>query len=105
MSEGATRLRKTATERVLHGPGHTTGDARRAAYDLEQLPESTRALLDKVARNAWKVTDEDIAAVKQALTEDEIFELVIAAAIGQSTRQLDAALAALDAATARDGAA
>ena len=34
------------------------------------------------------------------IQRDEIFELVVATALGQSTRQLDAALAALDAATA-----
>jgi hypothetical protein len=30
------------------------------------------------------------------VTDDEVFELVISAALGQSTRQLEAALAALD---------
>jgi alkylhydroperoxidase family enzyme len=57
-------------------------------------------LIDKVSKNAWKVTDEDVAAVKQAgMSDDQIFELSVAAALGQATRQLDAALAALDEAT------
>ena len=56
-------------------------------------------LLVAVTRNAWKVTDEDVAAVKAAgVPEDQIFELAVCASLGQSTRQLDAALAALDAA-------
>lgn len=64
-------------------------------------PDAARALVDKIARNAWKVTDEDVAAAKTAgVSEDEIFELAVAAALGQATRQLDAALAALDEAAA-----
>src|SRR5262249_9723338 len=51
-------------------------------------------------RAAYTVTDADIAAVKAAaVSEDQIFELAVCAAIGQATRQYDAALAALDAAT------
>lgn len=107
MSEAATRLRKAVVERVLHGPGKTTGDARRAAF--EARPEQAQALLDKVTKNAWKVTDEDVAAAQQAgLSDDEIFELVVSAALGQATRQLDAALAAVDTAQRpanKDGAA
>jgi hypothetical protein len=38
------------------------------------------------------------------LLEDEIFELVVCAAFGEASRQLNSALAALDAATgAREG--
>jgi alkylhydroperoxidase family enzyme len=53
-------------------------------------------LIDKVARHAYKVTDEDIAAARASgFSEDQIFEIVVCAAIGQATRQYDAALAAL----------
>jgi predicted nucleic-acid-binding protein len=54
-----------------------------------------RALLVKVTEHAYKVTDEDLAAVKAHLAEDEIFELVIAAAMGKASRQLAAAQAAI----------
>ena len=97
MSEAAHRLRSVVVERVLHGPGKSRGDARRAAFDNKSVPEAARALIDKVAKNAYKVIDEDIAAAKAAgLSEDELFELVVCAALGQSTRQLDSAVAALD---------
>lgn len=103
MGEATDRLRKAVIERVLHGSGTTSGDTRRAAFDNADAPDDVRSLIDKVARNAWKVTDEDVAAVRQHRDDDEIFELVIAAALGQSTRQLDAALVALDeACAARD---
>jgi hypothetical protein len=63
-----------------------------------------RSLVDKVARHPWRVTDEDVTAAKAAhLSEDEIFELVVCAALGQASRQLTSALAALDAATAEEG--
>lgn len=99
MSEAAHRLRSVVVERALHGPGRSKGDARRAAFDNDQkrVPDAARALIDKVAKNAYKVTDEDVAAAKVAgLSEDEIFELCVCTALGQATRQLDSALAALD---------
>jgi alkylhydroperoxidase family enzyme len=100
MNETASRLRKTVVERVLHGAGEATGDARRSAFENREVPEAARALIDKVTKNAWKVSDEDVAAAKQAgMSDDQIFELAVAAALGQSTRQLDSALAALDEAT------
>jgi len=62
-----------------------------------------RTLIDKVAKRAYLVTEEDIAAVKASgLSEDQIFELVVCAAIGQATRQYDTAFAALDTATERN---
>jgi len=58
-------------------------------------------LIDKVARQPSHITDHDIASVKaDGISEDEIFELVICAAIGQATRQYEAGLAALDEALA-----
>ena len=100
MSEAVSRMRKTVVERVLHGAGKTSGTERRAAFDNRDVPAAARALIDKVANHAWKVTDEDVAAAKAAgLSDDQIFELVICGALGQSTRQLDSARAALDLAT------
>jgi alkylhydroperoxidase family enzyme len=99
MSDAITRLRTAATERVVTGSGTTSPERRRAAFDNKNVDDPARALVDKVANTAWKVTDEDVAAAKAAgLSEDEIFELTIAAAFGQSTRQLTRALTAVEAA-------
>ena len=69
---------------------------RRAAFDNAGLAEPLTMLNDKVAKHASKVTDEDIAAAKASgLSEDEIFEIVVCAAVGQATWQYDTALAAL----------
>ena len=46
------------------------------------------------------MTDGDIAAAKAlGLSQDEIFEIVVCAAIGEATRQYETAFAALEAAT------
>ena len=69
---------------------------RRAAFDDAVLGEPLHTLISKVARQPAQITDEDVAAVKAAgLSEDEIFELVVCAAIGQATRQYETALGAL----------
>jgi hypothetical protein len=92
-------MREAVIERVLHGHGTVSGQDRRAGFDNTEVPEGARTLIDKVTRNAYKVTDEDVAAAKSAgIAEDAIFELAVCASLGQATRQLESALAALDAA-------
>jgi alkylhydroperoxidase/carboxymuconolactone decarboxylase family protein YurZ len=52
--------------------------------------------LGKVRAGAYRVTDSDVEALKQAgLSEDEIFEATVTAAIGEGLRRLDAALEAI----------
>ena len=98
MSEAANRRRAAVIARVLDGPGRSSTAARRAAFNNAGVDERARALIETVARNAWKVTDADVAAAKaNGVSEDELFELIVAAALGQATRQRDAALAALEA--------
>lgn len=93
-------IRDNLVSRILDGEGASSKDARRAAFANDGVAEPARALVDKVAKNAYRVTDEDVAAAKSAgLSEDEVFELVVCAAIGQSTRQIENALAALSEAT------
>jgi len=78
-------------QRIVDGEGKATPEARKAAFDAPSGP-----LLVKVAKHAYRVTDEDVAAAKAAHSEDEIFETVVCAAVGQAKRQYDAALAALE---------
>ena len=87
-------------ERALEGPGVAAPSVRRAAFENHGGDERARALVEKVARNAWKVTAADVEAARAAgVSEDEIFELTVCAALGQASRQLESALAAVDAAT------
>jgi alkylhydroperoxidase/carboxymuconolactone decarboxylase family protein YurZ len=49
------------------------------------------------------VTDQDIAAaIASGHSEDQVFEIVVCAAVGQANRQYESAFAALDAATGKD---
>ena len=61
-------------------------------------------MVEKVADHAYRVTDEDVAAVRAAgLSEDQIFEIVVCAAIGQADRNYNSALATLASATGERG--
>ena len=88
--------------RILEGAGEAPTAQRRAAFDNAGLPDALRTLIQKVALRARDVTDEDIAAARAAgFSEDQLFELMICAAVGQATRQAESAFAALDAALGR----
>ena len=86
--------------RILDGDGTASRAQRRAAFDNAADGSPWRTLVQKTSLQSYRVTDEDISGARSAgLTEDQIFELVVCAAVGQATRQHDAALAALAAAT------
>jgi alkylhydroperoxidase family enzyme len=97
------QARKALVKRILEGAGKASTAERRAAFNNSGLAEPLGTLVNKVARHASRVTDEDITAAKgSGVSEDEIFEIVVCAAVGQATRQYDAALAALEAATGQE---
>ena len=97
------QARKAVIARILDGDGRASRAQRRAAFDNTGLAKPLSTLIDKVARDAHTVTDEDIAGVRATgLCEDQIFEIVVCAAIGQATRQYDAAFAALETATGKE---
>lgn len=94
-------LHRALVTRILESDGRTSPAERLAAFDNAVAREPLRTLVGKVAGDPTGVTDDDIAAVKAAgTTEDQVFELVICAAVGQATRQYQSALAALDEACA-----
>ena len=98
-----TQARRALMRRIQEGAGKASPSERRAAFNNRGLPEPLGALVDKVARHAYRVTDEDITAAKMSdVSEDQVFEIVVCAAIGQATRQYDTALAALEAATGKE---
>jgi hypothetical protein len=88
-------------DRVLNGEGRTSPQQRAQAFSNADVPPPLQALIGKVASNPTQVTDADFAAAKAAgFSEDQLFELVIAAAVGESARQYEAGLAALAEASA-----
>jgi hypothetical protein len=94
-------------EATLTAAGATTPMARHAAHSRARfenepeglagsLPQGLCDLVDKIARHAYKVTDEDIERLLEAgWSEDELFELIVATATGAGLARLDLGLAAL----------
>jgi hypothetical protein len=93
-------LHKALVQRILDADAKAPLDLRRRAFDNTDLPEPLSALISKVATAPTTVTEADVARTEAAgYGEDEIFELVICASVGQATRQYEAGLAALAEAT------
>lgn len=88
-------------ERVLDGPGKLSPAVRKAiagepGLGSAEIPPVLLPYLDKVAYHAYQVTDEDVQELLRAgLSEDEIFEATVAAALGAGLKRLRAGLAAL----------
>jgi alkylhydroperoxidase family enzyme len=69
---------------------------REAARPDRVAPPVAGPYLDRVRRDAYKVTDADIEELKAAgLSEDEIFEQTVAVAVAAGLERLDAALGVL----------
>jgi hypothetical protein len=98
-----TQARKVLVARILEGDGRASHAQRRAAFDNAGLAEPLSTLINKLTKHAYKVTDEDIAAARESdLSEDQVFEIAVCAAVGQAARQYDAAVVALEAATGKE---
>ena len=83
-------------DRIVNGEGRASPKQRARAFSNAGLSPPLDGLLGKVATRPAHVTDADFAAARAAgVGEDELFELVICAAVGQSARVYDAGLAAL----------
>lgn len=83
-------------DRILHGEGTAPAELRARAFGNDALPSPLDELIGKVATRPAQVTEADFAAAKAAgYSEDQLFELVVCAAVGWSARLYDAGLAAL----------
>ena len=97
------QARRGLVQRILEGKGMASHAQRRAAFDNAELEEPMHTLIEKVARHSERVTEEDITgALASGLTEDQIFELVVCAAVGQATREYETALLALAAVSKKE---
>jgi alkylhydroperoxidase family enzyme len=69
---------------------------RAAALPERTPPSALRSYLETVRRHAYRVTDREVEELKAAgLSEDEIFEQTVAAAVAAGLERRDAALRAL----------
>ena len=89
-------LVRALEQRVVTGPGSASPELRARAFENRDLAAPLGALIEKVAKRSFQVTDGDVAAARAAgYTEDQLFELIVCAAVGESSRQYQAGLAAL----------
>jgi len=91
LSKPVTSSPLSGTERGTGGEDHTGERERgRAGEDL------LAAYVDKVARHAYKVTDEDVGRLQQAgHSDDALFEVTVSAALGAALGRLERGMAAL----------
>jgi alkylhydroperoxidase family enzyme len=84
---------------VLEGPGELDPGVRQSIADeraVGSVPPALLPYLEKVAYQAYTVTDEDVEALKKSgLSEDRIFEATVAAAVGAGLKRLQIGLAVL----------
>jgi alkylhydroperoxidase family enzyme len=89
-------LRQKALRAVLDGPGETDPSLRYAAAEGAGVPDDLTALVEKVHRHAYRVTDEEIEALQAKYGDDRLFEIIVSAAVGASRNRLMAGLRALE---------
>jgi alkylhydroperoxidase family enzyme len=71
-------------------------ELREAAQPDRPAPPEFAAYLDKVRRHAYKVTDADVRALKDAgYSDDEIFEQTVSAAVAAGLHRLERGLECL----------
>jgi hypothetical protein len=93
-------LHRAMVDRVVNGQGRSSAQQRARVFRNVDLPPPLDTLIDKTASRPAQVTQADFAAAKAAgSSEDQLFELVICAAVGRSARLYEVGLAALAEAT------
>jgi alkylhydroperoxidase family enzyme len=71
-------------------------DLRAAAEPDRPVPPIAEGYVETVRRHAYRVTDVQVEALRDAgLSEDDVFELTVAAAVGAGLARLDAGLGAM----------
>jgi hypothetical protein len=99
-------LRRLLERTVREGEASVAPADRALAFDRPDALGGARGhYCAQVALDANGVTDADVAALHaEGLPDNQIFEYTAAAAVGQGSRQLNAALAALEQAQKRQSA-
>ena len=95
-------FRRRLVDAVLTAPGETPTEVRRAVLERATAPGPLSSYVSNVVRHAYKVTDTDVARLRHAgHSDDSLFEITVAAAVGAAIHLLDRGLAALRGAVPR----
>jgi len=100
-------------ETLLGTPGESDMELRRAIFEETRAgaggargPRGAelRVLVEKIDQHPWMIGDDDFQKLRAAgYSEDQIFELTVAAALGAGVRRFEAGLRSLAAAEAEVG--
>lgn len=105
MTKNFTDMVQEISATTLSGPAHTPAELRHSAAQIGQMPEVQQGQLPlelqnylrKVAAHSYKVMDRDIdQLLASGYTQDEIYELTVAAAFGAGLARLEHGLALFD---------
>ncbi len=88
-------LRNETASALLRGPAATSPELRQAVAS-GRPPEPLITLVQKIRAHAYMVTDEDVDRLRGAYTEDQLFEIIVAAAFGAAEERLAAARRVLE---------
>jgi hypothetical protein len=81
---------------ALDSPGAVAPELRRAAAAGASLPPELETWVAKVRERAYETTDEEVAALRRGgWSEDAIFEVTVAAAVGAGLERFAAGVRAL----------
>ena len=88
-------LRKATEAAVLDGGGETPPELRRAVAK-GNVPPNLALLVEKIRSRAHSITDADVDGLRAHYSDDQLFELIVAATFGAASERLAAALRALE---------
>jgi uncharacterized protein YciW len=81
---------------VFESPGSTEPAVRAAAGTGGELPDPVGSYATLVRDQSYRITDTELARLGAAgLSDDDIFEVTVAAAVGAALRRLDAGMRAV----------
>jgi alkylhydroperoxidase family enzyme len=87
--------REATASALLSGSGATEPDLRQAIARGDG-PEELTTLVQKIRSCAYTVTDGDVDVLRSRYSEDQLFEIIVAAAFGAARDRLAAVRRALD---------
>ena len=95
MADKFKALRDATANSVLDSPATTSPQLRRSVANGTP-PADLAALVQKIQSRAYTVTDEDLDSLRSTYNDDQLFEIIVAAAIGAASQRLAAAHKALE---------
>jgi alkylhydroperoxidase family enzyme len=95
MNDRFASFRNATASALLQGHGATPTDLRQAVASGSPPPE-LQMLVQKIRTGAYAVTDQDVDALRSRYSDDQLFEIIVAAAFGAASDLLAAAHRALE---------